>query len=81
MQQRIKSIITSSHPPLRTIQVTNNELIILAALQHYPHCTCHQENLAEAIPITQGFIERLHRQSPSRQDRIAGHESEGETLT
>jgi hypothetical protein len=55
-------------PPLRTIQATDNEIIILlAALQHYPLCGCHQKELAEAIPLIQAFIQRLHSQLPPRE--------------
>lgn len=70
---RFKPITKALQPPLRTILATDNEIIILlAALQHYPLCGCHQGKLAEAMPIIQGFIQRLHEQLPPRQDRIEG---------
>lgn len=71
MQPRIKPITKSLHPPLRTIQATDNEIIILrAALQHYPLCGCHQGKLTEAMPIIHSFIQRLHEQLPPRKDQV-----------
>lgn len=75
-QYRLKPITrTLQPPPFRTIQATDNEIIlILAALQHYPLCGCHQGKLAEVIPIIQGFIQRVHDQLPPRREQIEGQE-------
>ena len=62
-----------SLPPLRIIQATDNEIIVLlATLQHYQVCDCHQGEIAQAIPLIQNFILRLHSQLPARKDRIEG---------
>ena len=58
---------TRSLPPLRIIQATDNEIIVLlATLQHYQICDSHQGEIAPVIPLIQSFIQRLHDQLPPR---------------
>jgi hypothetical protein len=66
MQPRMKPITTSFQPPLRTIQATDNEIIILqAALHHYRDYLSSDKDLhAKASPLIQNFIQRLHDQIP-----------------
>lgn len=72
-QSRFKPITRSLHPPLRTILATDNEIIILlAALQHYQICSSHQGKLAEAVPIIQSFMQRLHGQLPPGKSQVEG---------
>jgi len=61
-------------PPLKTIQVTDNELIILqAALHHYRDYISYDKDLhAKVSPLIQNFIQRLHDQLPPRKDQIEG---------
>jgi len=60
-------------PPLRTILATDNEIIVLlATLQHYQICGCHQREIAPAIPLIQSFIQRLHEQLPPGNVQITG---------
>ncbi len=68
---RIKPITRSLRPALRMIQATDNEIIILqAALQHYQHFVGLNQELAQAIPLIQAFIQRLHDQLPARKEEI-----------
>jgi hypothetical protein len=70
-QPRIKPV-TKSLQPLRTIQVTDSELIFLqAALHHYQDfIRPNQELYQQAAPLIQNFILRLRDQLPPRKDQI-----------
>lgn len=71
---QIKPITRSLQPPLKTIQATDNEIIILqAALHHYQDFLRHDPKLyQQAAPLIQNFILRLHEQLPPGKDRIEG---------
>ena len=71
---QMKPITKSLQPPLRTIQATDNEIIILqAALQHYRDYLSYDKDLhAKASPLIQNFIQQIHDQLPVRKDMIAG---------
>jgi hypothetical protein len=73
MQPRIKPI-TRSLPSLRTIQVTDSELIFIhVALHHYQDfIRPNQELYQQVAPHIQNFIQRLHDQLPPRKDQIEG---------
>jgi len=57
MQQRIRPITKSLQPPLRTIQATDNEIIILqAALHHYQDFLRDNTDLyKQAVPFIQNL--------------------------
>jgi hypothetical protein len=57
--------------PLRTIQATDNEIIILqAALHLYRDSIRSDKDLhAKAPPLIQNFIQRLHDPLPQRQEQ------------
>jgi hypothetical protein len=75
MQPRMRPITKSLQPPLRTIQVTDSELIFVqAALPHYlDFLRASNPNLyQQAVPHISHLINRLHDQLPARKDRIEG---------
>ena len=58
-------------PPLRTIQATDSEIIILQAALHYYRDSIRSDNdlYAKASPLIQNFIQRLHDQLPQRSEQ------------
>jgi tRNA(Arg) A34 adenosine deaminase TadA len=67
---KLKSVSKAPQsPPLIYVQASHAEIIVLqAALQHYrDYIRCDKE-LAQAIPLIQSFIQRLHEQLPARGD-------------
>jgi hypothetical protein len=74
-QPRIKPMTRSLQPPLRTIQVTDAELIVIqAALSHYLEFlrASNPDLYQQAAPHVSQLINRLHDQLPPRKDRIEG---------
>jgi hypothetical protein len=72
---RIKPLTKSLRPLLRTIEVTDNELIIIqAALPHYlDFLRASNPNLyQQAAAHVSHLINRLHDQLPPRKNRIEG---------
>jgi tRNA(Arg) A34 adenosine deaminase TadA len=66
---RLQSIpnVSPPSPPLIYVQASHAEIIVLqAALQHYRDSIRYDKELAQAIPLIQSFIQRLHDQLPAR---------------
>jgi hypothetical protein len=74
MQPRVNPITKAlQSPPLIYIQASHAEIIVLqAALRHYHDYISYEKELAQAIPLIQSFIQRLHEQLPLREERIEG---------
>lgn len=73
MQPRVKPLTKSLQPLLRTIEVTNSELIFIqAALPHYLDFlrASNPELYQQAVPHFSRLINRLHDQLPPREERI-----------
>jgi hypothetical protein len=73
-QPRVKPITKALQPSLRSIQATDNEIIILqAALHHYrDYIRSDKDFHAQTAPLIQNFIQRLHDQLPPRREQIEG---------
>jgi hypothetical protein len=73
-QSRIGPTGKVLQPPLRIIQATDCEIIMLqTALRHYlDFIRSNQELYQQAAPHIFHFIDRLHEQLPPREERIEG---------
>jgi hypothetical protein len=58
--------ITTATAHLRTNQPRRDHHLVQAALQHYRDYIRYAKELAQANPLIQSFIERLHDQLPAR---------------
>jgi hypothetical protein len=75
MRPRLSPITKSLRPLLRTIEVTDSELIVIqAALQYYRDfvCAAHPDLYQQVNASVSSLVNRLHDQLPPRKDRIEG---------